>query len=304
MPILSKLGCNQGTCHGSKDGKNGFKLSLRGYDPIYDVLAFTDELSSRRANVASPEHSLLLLKASGAVPHEGGQLSVPGELYYETLKAWIRNGAKLEMKTPRVTRIEVFPKNPVIQKIGSRQQMRILATYADGYTRDVTAEAFIESGNTEVVEADKKGLCTTVRRGEAPVLARFEGAYAATTITVMGDRTGFAWKEPAKFNKIDELVAQKWQRMKIEPSGMCTDADFIRRLHLDLTGLPPSSEEVRAFMADTREQVYTTMQGIQAALIAAFEAVEDEGGTPGLPAGRFADSSWQRPGGGGGMAIG
>jgi len=254
MPILSKLGCNQGTCHGSKDGKNGFKLSLRGYDPIYDVLAFTDELSSRRANVASPEHSLLLLKASGAVPHEGGQLSVPGELYYETLKAWIRNGAKLDMKTPRVTRIEVFPKNPVIQKIGSRQQMRILATYADGYTRDVTAEAFIESGNTEVVEADKKGLCTTVRRGEAPVLARFEGAYAATTITVMGDRTGFAWKEPAKFNKIDDLVAQKWQRMKIEPSGMCTDADFIRRLHLDLTGLPPSSEEVRAFMADTREQ--------------------------------------------------
>lgn len=253
MPILSKLGCNQGTCHGSKEGKNGFKLSLRGYDPIYDVLAFTDELSSRRANVASPEHSLMLLKASGAVPHEGGQLTVPGELYYETLKAWIRNGAKLDTTVPKVTRIEVFPKNPVIEMVGARQQMRVIATYADGYTRDVTAEAFLESGNTEVLEADKKGLGTTVRRGEAPVLARFEGSYAATTVTVMGDRTGFAWKDPEKWSKIDELVANKWKRMKIEPSGVCNDTDFIRRLYIDLTGLPPSADEVRAFMTDKTE---------------------------------------------------
>ena len=253
MPIVAKMGCNQGTCHGSKEGKNGFKLSLRGYDPIYDVLAFTDELSSRRVNVASPEHSLMLLKASGSVPHEGGQLSVPGELYYETLKAWIRNGAKLDNKTPRVARIEIFPKNPVIEKVGARQQMRVVATYADGYSRDVTAEAFIDSGNTEVLETDKKGLGTTVRRGEAPVLARFEGNYAATTVTVMGDRSGFAWKEPEKFNKIDELVAQKWKRMKIEPSGLCTDADYVRRITIDLTGLPPSPEDVRRFLADTRD---------------------------------------------------
>jgi WD40 repeat protein len=253
MPITSKLGCNQGTCHGSKEGKNGFKLSLRGYDPLYDVLAWTDELASRRANAASPEHSLMLLKASGAVPHEGGQLTVPGELYYESLKAWIREGAKVDFKSAKVTRIEVMPKNPVIERVGARQQMRILATYADGYTRDVTNEAFIESGNTEVVEADKKGLCTTVRRGEAPVLARFEGAYAATTITVMGDRTGFAWSEPEKWNRIDELVSAKWQRLKIQPSEVCSDADFIRRIHLDLTGLPPKPEEVRAFLADTRD---------------------------------------------------
>lgn len=253
MPITSKLGCNQGTCHGAKDGKAGFKLSLRGYDPIYDVLAYADELASRRANVASPEHSLMLLKASGAVPHEGGQLTVPGELYYESLKAWISQGAKVDLKTPRVTSIEVSPKNPVIEKIGSRQQMRVIARYADGYVKDVTAEAFLESGNGEVIEADKKGLMTSLRRGEAPILARFEGAYAATTITVMGDRTGFAWKQPETWNKIDELVAQKWQRMKIEPSGLCSDEDFLRRIHLDLTGLPPKTEEVTAFLADKRD---------------------------------------------------
>ncbi|MCX6858123.1 MAG: DUF1553 domain-containing protein [Verrucomicrobia bacterium] len=252
MPIASKLGCNMGTCHGAKDGKAGFKLSLRGYDPIYDVLAFTDELASRRANVASPEHSLMLLKASGSVPHEGGQLTVPGELYYETLKAWISQGAKLNLKTPRVTSIEVSPKNPVLQRIGNRQQIRVVAHYADGYVRDVTAEAFVDSGNMDVIEADKTGLMTSLRRGEAAILARFEGAYAATTITVMGDRTGFAWEEPEKWSKIDELVTRKWERMKIQPSEVCSDEDFLRRIHLDLTGLPPKAEEVRAFVADTR----------------------------------------------------
>ncbi|MBV6498344.1 MAG: hypothetical protein CJBNEKGG_00565 [Prosthecobacter sp.] len=253
MPITSKLGCNMGTCHGAKDGKAGFKLSLRGYDPIYDVLAFTDELASRRANAASPEHSLMLLKASGAVPHEGGQLTVPGELYYETLKAWISQGAKLDLKTPRVTGIEVFPKNPVLERIGARQQMRVIARYADGYVKDVTAEAFIDSGNGEVIEADKTGLMTSIRRGEAAILARFEGAYAATTITVMGDRTRFVWSEPEKWNKVDEFTARKWQRMKIQPSGLCSDEDFLRRIHIDLTGLPPKAEEVRAFIADTRD---------------------------------------------------
>ena len=250
MPVLSKAGCNMGTCHGSKEGKNGFQLSLRGYDPVYDVTAFTEELWGRRANVAAPSHSLMLLKASGSVPHEGGQVTVPGELYYETIKAWIANGSTMNENSPRVTRIEVFPKNPVVEKIGSKQQMRVLATYADGVTKDVTAEAFIESGNTEVAEADKQGLITTLRRGEAPMLARFEGSYAATTVTVMGDRSGFAWVEPPKYNKIDELVSVKWQRMKILPSGVCSDTEFVRRVFLDLTGLPPSPEDVRAFLAD------------------------------------------------------
>ena len=252
-PIIAKAGCTAGTCHGAKEGKNGFKLSLRGYDPMYDVTAFTEELWSRRANVASPAHSLMLLKSSGAVPHEGGQVTVPGELYYETIKAWIASGAKINENTARVQNIELFPKNPVVQALGSRQQFRVLATYADGVQRDVTAEAFVDSGNTEVAEADKQALITTLRRGEAPVLARFEGGYTATTMTVMGDRTGFAWVEPPKFNKIDELVAAKWQRMKILPSGLCSDTDFVRRLYFDLTGLPPHAEDVRAFTADTRD---------------------------------------------------
>jgi hypothetical protein len=130
--------------------------------------------------------------------------------------------------------------------------MRVVARYADGLVKDVTAESFLDSGNIEVVEVDKRGLVTTLRRGEAPVLARFEGAYAATTVTVMGDRSGFVWQEPESWTKIDELVAKKWQRLKIAPSGLSSDEEFLRRVHLDLTGLPPKPEDVQAFLADTR----------------------------------------------------
>ncbi|HUF63100.1 MAG TPA: DUF1549 domain-containing protein [Verrucomicrobiales bacterium] len=253
MPVISRLGCNQGTCHGSNDGRNGFKLSLRGYDPVFDVRALTDDLAARRVNLASPENSLMLLKATGAVPHEGGQRMKVGDDYYEILRAWIAEGARVDLDAPRVTSIALSPKNPVVQEIGQMQQMRVTALYADGFSRDVTEESFIESGNIEVVKAEEGGMISTLRRGEAPILARFEGAYDATTVTVMGDRSGFEWEEPPAYNRIDELVAQKWKRMKILPSGLSSDAEFLRRVYLDLTGIPPDSEVVRAFLADATE---------------------------------------------------
>ena len=252
-PVLSKAGCNAGTCHGAREGKNGFKLSLRGYDPIYDTRAFSDDHASRRVNMASPDQSLMLLKASASVPHVGGQRVRPGEPYYQLIRNWIATGAKLDLQSARVASITLYPINPVVQQLGSRQQMRVVATYTDGTTNDVTAESFIESGNTDVAEADSMGLVTAVRRGEAPILARYEGAYIATTMTVMGDRSGFAWEATPANNYIDELVASKLQRMKIISSDLCTDAEFIRRIYLDLTGLPPSSADTQKFLDDPRE---------------------------------------------------
>ncbi len=266
-PVLSRLGCNQGTCHGAAKGKNGFKLSLRGYDAVFDVRALTDDLASRRVNVASPDDSLMLLKATGAVPHVGGQLIQPDEPYYQIIRSWIAGRATLDLTAPRVTRVELHPQNPVIQRLGARQQIRVLATYADGHVRDVTREAHVESGNTDVAVAESMGLMTAVRRGEAPILARYEGAYAATTLTVMGDRTGFAWEQPPVYNRIDQLTADKWNRMKIQPSEVCSDTEFIRRVSLDLTGLPPTADQVREFLADDtdsktkREQLVDRLVG-------------------------------------------
>jgi WD40 repeat protein len=252
-PVISHLGCNAGTCHGSKDGKNGFKLSLRGYDAISDVRSFTDDMASRRVNVASPRTSLMLLKSTGSVPHQGGQVTKEDSKHYRIIEEWIAAGAKLDTEVARVASIEVFPKNPTIQLIGAMQQVRVVASYTDGSRRDVTREAVITSGEAEIATIDGAALLTALRRGEAPVLARYEGAYTATTITVMGDRTGFEWKQPETWSRIDELTADKWNRMKIEPSGLCTDADFLRRVSLDLTGMPPKIEQVRAFLADTRD---------------------------------------------------
>lgn len=251
-PVLSRLGCNQGTCHGSAKGKNGFKLSLRGYDPLFEVRAFTDDIRGRRVNLSDPERSLMLQKALGYVPHVGGQLTTPEHSHYEIMKRWIEQGAELDRSVAKVASIQIAPHNPIIDQIGSGQQFRVIATYTDGTSRDVTREAFIESGNTEIAVLDQHGYFQSLRRGEAPLLARYEGAYASTTLTVMGDRTGFQAAEFKPFNTIDELVAQKWERMKIAPSALSDDAEFLRRVSIDLTGMPPSVDQVKSFLADTR----------------------------------------------------
>ncbi|MCS7167703.1 MAG: DUF1553 domain-containing protein [Gemmatales bacterium] len=252
MPVLSKLGCNAGTCHGAAKGKNGFKLSLRGYDPIFDHLALTDDVEARRFNRAAPERSLMLMKPAGAVPHAGGVLMQPGDRYYEMLKLWIAQGVPLDKNAPRVVSIEVFPKNAILPLPGMKQQTVVLARYSDGRVRDVTAEAFIESSNTEILTADKNGVVTALRRGEAAILARYEGAYTSSLYFVMGDRSGFVWQEVPEYNFIDTLVYNKLKRFKIQPSDVCTDEEFIRRVYLDLTGVPPSSDDVKQFLADSR----------------------------------------------------
>src|SRR4051794_28425967 len=121
-PALSKLGCNAGTCHGSLEGKNGFKLSLRGYDPIWDHRALTDDLEGRRFNRAAPERSLMLMKPGGGVPHAGGIVWQPGDPYYTMVRTWIGEGVKLDLNAPRVASLEIFPKDPAIAAIGTKQQ--------------------------------------------------------------------------------------------------------------------------------------------------------------------------------------
>lgn len=251
-PILTRLGCNAGTCHGSADGKMGFKLSLRGYDPIFDLRAFTDDMGSRRTNLAAPADSLMLAKPSAIVPHSGGKLLDVDDRYYQIIREWIRNGAVLDHDAPRVVKVELFPANPILGGNGASQQMRLVATMSDGTTRDVTREGVIEVGGMETARIENDSVVVALRRGETPILGRYEGAFTATTLTVMGKRDGFVWQEPETWGEIDRLVSEKWKRVKIQPSDLCTDDEFIRRIYLDLTGLPPTSDQVLKFVADQR----------------------------------------------------
>jgi hypothetical protein len=252
MPLLSHTGCNNGTCHGAAKGKNGFKLSLRGYDPDFDYELLIEDISARRFNRAFPEQSLMLLKPTSEVPHKGGQVIVPGSRDYEIIRQWIAEGAIPDVgTTKRVERLEVIPDSADLAMPGVKQQLLVIAHYPDGTTRDVTREAKFTSSANEVAKVTDDGVVTAERRGETAILTRYEGAYSTNGIIVMGDRSGYKWVETAEYNYIDTHVHNKLKRMKILPSDLCTDAEFVRRIYFDLTGIPPTPAQVRSFLTDT-----------------------------------------------------
>ncbi len=252
-PILSRTGCNAGTCHGSAKGKNGFKLSLRGYDPEFDYQALINDLGGRRLNRVRVDESLMLQKPLGDVPHEGRQAVRPGSTAHQLLRQWIAEGARYqEVAGARATNLVVLPSTVEIDLPGRRQRFVILAQYADGSTRDVTDDAMLSSNNEEVAVV-KDGTLTALRRGEMAVLVRYEGLYAAREARIMGDRAGFVFAPMPEYNEIDRQVNAKLRRMQINPSEACTDAEFVRRAALDLAGQPPTTERVRRFLADPAE---------------------------------------------------
>jgi hypothetical protein len=251
MPVLSKSGCNAGTCHGAQAGKNGFKLSLRGYDPNYDYNALINDLLGRRFDRIKPDQSLMLLKPVGAVPHEGKKVFEIGSRPYNLIHQWIKEGVKRDetVAAHKPVKLEILPKSIDLDLPGREQRLIVLAHYFDGKTRDVTRDAVMSSNSDEIAKVAGNKV-TGIRRGEAAVLIRYEGNYGVANVSVMGDRTGFAWSPMPEYNLIDKYINGKLEKRKILPSNECTDADFIRRAYLDLTGVVPTASQARTFVED------------------------------------------------------
>jgi len=251
QPLLAKAGCNAGTCHGSAKGKNGFKLSLRGYDPEFDYAALVTDVSGRRFNRVNVDESLMLLKPLGEVPHEGRQALKPGSREHQLVRQWILDGTKLDdIDKGRAKQIEILPKEAEMDLAGRSQQFLVIAKYADGSTRDVTRDAHFSVSNTEVADVNANGLVKGLRRGEAALLVRYEGIYGTALLTIMGDRSGYQWTDVPENNFVDKHVNAKLRKMKILPSELTSDGEFARRVYLDLTGLPPKVEKIRPFLED------------------------------------------------------
>jgi hypothetical protein len=254
QPLLNKSDCTSGPCHGGAKGKNGFKLSLRGYDPEFDYRAIVHEMAGRRVNRTEPENSLLLLKPTNELGHGGGLRFEKGSPYYKTILQWIGEGAQFgDPVAAKVARLEVTPAEFVAEKAGQTAQLKVVAHYADGSSREVTGETGYSSNTPQIAEVTPAGRITTLRTGEAAMLVRYEGKLTVVNVTVVTDKPGFAWKTVPEWNYVDRHVNRKLERLKILPSQLAGDAGFLRRVSFDLIGLPPTPEQLRAFLADKTE---------------------------------------------------
>lgn len=252
MPVLMKSGCNTGGCHGAARGKDGFRLSLFGFDPEGDYFRLTREISGRRLNLAIPEESLLIEKAVGEVPHTGGKrFSMDSELC-GTLLRWLKAGAPNDpepSEVPEVVELEIYPPRAVLDGEGATQQLTVRARYSDGTDRDVTSLAYFLSNNDNSAVVSQEGLVTADNRGEAFITARFETHTVGAHYIVLPQGLEFTWQEVPENNYIDELVHAKLKNLRIQPSELCSDEEFLRRVTLDIVGMLPTSEEYHDFIA-------------------------------------------------------
>jgi hypothetical protein len=250
VPLMTKVGCNMGACHGAQHGKGGFKLSLFGSEPEIDFTALVKEAEGRRVVMSSPDDSIALLKPTLEAPHGGGKRMDVGSPAYDALKTWLEQGGPApNEKDPKVARIEVFPRERLMQH-GDQQQMVIRAFYSDDSVEDITSKARLDSLNDGVASVSADGLVTTVNKGETAIMIRYLGQADVMRVTVPFAEIA-NYPEQPKFNFVDDLVIAKWKKVGLVPSELSTDAEFMRRAYLDAIGTLPKPDEIRVFLADT-----------------------------------------------------
>jgi hypothetical protein len=252
MPVFMKAGCNQGSCHGAARGKDGFRLSLFGFDPDGDHYRLTREIPGRRINLASVHDSLLLDKATGRVPHTGGSRFKEDSELYQSLVRWLEAGVPQDPAAiPTPVSLELLPKNAVLDGKGATQQMVVRAKYSDGTDRDVTSLALFLTNNETSAAISPEGVVKAGDRGEAFVMARFATFTVGAQIIVLPKGLQFTFPKVEERNYIDTLIDHKLQKLRIAPSELCTDEVFLRRAYLDVIGMLPTVEEYRRFMTST-----------------------------------------------------
>ena len=248
VPLFSKVGCNAGSCHGAARGKDGFQLSLYGFDPQGDYFRLTRQIPGRRIDLAMPDECLLVSKATGEVAHTGGNLIKRGSKSYKTLLRWLKEGALADGgQLPSVDKIEIYPKNGLLNGAGESQQLNVRAFYSDGSDKDVTELAYFLSNNDNAATVDQTGLVKAMKRGEAFVTARFDTHTVGSSFVVLPRNMQFHWNHEPEANYVDHQINKKLQSLRILPSPICTDAEFIRRVSIDICGVVPTAEEVQQF---------------------------------------------------------
>jgi uncharacterized protein DUF1549/uncharacterized protein DUF1553/Big-like domain-containing protein len=252
VPVLTKIGCNMGACHGAAAGQGGFRLSLRGFDPDLDFEQITKANGGARIDRAKPEQSLFLKKATAEVPHAGGPRFKKESEEYAVLLRWIREGAAGVDPALQVTDIEVRPAERVIPKAGLTQQLQVIARYSDGSVQDVTRWARFASNDDAVVTVDDAtGLLKAEQGGAAAVMVSYSGfVKVARALVPVQAKAPAQYAALPRANFIDDLVLRKLEQLRIEPSPLAPDAEFLRRVYLDLIGTLPTPAEVEQFLGD------------------------------------------------------